>query len=962
MATTIPLLLTVALATIGAAAAPSHATVHVGSRVYSTRDGLPAGKVQAIAQDKQGYLWIGMSSGLVRFDGFAFEPWGVHGEPHLLSQDIRALLVDHEGTLWVGYCSGGGVTRIEGQTVTHFTARDGLVCVRSLAEDDDGTVWAGTRGGLARLQGKRWKFVQPDEGLPLAVPRALATDGQGGLWVGTSTGLFHRPKGSRDFLHISRTPIANLAKDRAGAVWRLYAAPRWTVERIEVVGSVPKRMPIEGSVGSALIHDRGGTLWISKTRAGVLRIEQDGARQHLTGSYVLVLFEDRDGDIWAGTTDGLVRFFKSNVHMVRPFASGTGDAVLNVAATPDGTVWLGTTAGLYSIGDDGKKGLSTKTVWPGQSISVLYTDFTGQLWIGTSRGLSFLRQGRITPLADSGSASGFAIAKDAQGNFWSCRGDEPTVYVWRNGRGSAHVPFEHMRHRACVAVYADRRANVWMGFADGTLARHDATGGDVFFAEGATPSAVCAIHEDPDGTLWFATTQGLRRFRDGAIRVVSEANGLPSAFLTGMVADEDGYFWLVFTSGVIRLARHEIERAVRDPGYRVRYAHYDISDHLPVPAMCMNRPTAARRADGTLWFVTETGVAMIDPRHFVEAGPIPAVHVERVLADGNRIQPVDHLELPPTTSRLRIDYSAPSVANASKLQFQFKLEGVDHQWIHAGSARYAEYTNLSAGSYRFSVAASLNGIRQSETQWRFSVRPFFYGTWWFYGICFAVAAAVMGWTWQWRVRALQRRFAVVLDERSRIARELHDTILQSMAGIVLKLEGLAMDAAETTASRLRHILREIEYHIEEARDSIWNLRWAPLESRTLPTALHESAIRITEDSSATCELRVRGDVRRYPRETEEELLRIAEEAVRNAVRHGTAAHISIDLVYEPDKLRLRVIDDGCGFDPASSGSQSTLHWGLRGITERASRIGGQVRMSSAVGKGTDIETVVPFRS
>ena len=703
-------------------------------------------------------------------------------------------------------------------------------------------------------------------------------------------------------------------------------------------------------------------MWVGTSR-GLLRRRVTDTFERLSTGSVLTLFEDRDGDMWAGTTDGLIRFFERSVEVITPSADGSIGSFLSVEATADGTVWLGSEDGLYAVSGTAEARVTIDRFLPGVSVGALHKDTEGRLWISTPVGLGSFDDRRFSLLPGSHLESVFVIARDANGSLWSCHGTHGAPYVWRAG---SQMPFfygggSETRYKACNYLFRDNEGRMWTGFADGTLARYDVDGGHTYYSEGARPSNLCAIHEDQKGVLWLATTAGLRRLRDDQFTTLTRANGLPSDFVTAIVEDHEGFLWLAVRSGVIRLAKAEVDKAALDPSYQVRYSYYDESDGVPSPVRCVTRPTAARRSDGTLWFLTGAGVVVIDPQRLPSSREVPPPRIERVVADGQTLSwPSEKLKLSPGTARLQIDYSVPSFSTASKLQFQFRLEGLDHDWLEAGPVRQASYTNLPAGNYRFHLRTKLGGIPQSTTHWDFSVEPFFYQTWWFYGICIVSVSVVLVASWELRVRALQRRVAGVVDERARIASELHDTILQSMAGMVLKLEGVAMEAAEATASQLRDLRREIECKIDEARDSIWNLRQAALENRTLSAALQEAARYVMGPYPGAFELRVIGDPRRYLPQVEEQLLRIGQEAIRNAVSHARFQNLCVELIYEAASLRLRVVDDGCGFDVSDQELAAGQHWGLRSIAERAARVGGQVRVSSSPGHGTEVEATVPF--
>src|SRR5262249_54491064 len=424
--------------------------------------------------------------------------------------------------------------------------------------------------------------------------------------------------------------------------------------------------------------------------------------------------------------------------------------------------------------------------------------------------------------------------------------------------------------------------------------------------DGLGPGPHFEIYEDSQGTLWICGADGLSRLNGDRFAVVARANGLPAGGVFGLTEDDEHTLWLSTSAGIIRLPRAEYDTAAGTPGYQMHFRTYDTSDGLagfPVTAADRN---GIRASDGTLWFVTSRGLSVVEPRSLAIPRPRTTVAIDsieandRPVADGARA-------LPAGTTKLEISYTVPELTYPLKPRFRYRLDGFDSGWVDAGNRRQALYTNLPAGQYAFHVDVSGDEGRWSEADagWSFSIEPRFYQTWLFYSLMgLSLAAAIWG-AWALRVRQLRRQFSLVLGERVRLSRELHDTLLQSLVGVALEFDAVSksLDASPATArERVIKIREHVEEYIREARRSIWSLRSQALETGDLLVALRESAERATADHSVDFRFNVSGPPRRPPSSVEHQLLRIGQEAVLNAVRHSSARHITMDVGFTDDNI------------------------------------------------------------
>lgn len=935
---------------------------------WTTQHGLPTPAISAIAQDRHGYLWLGSFAGLYRFDGVGFVHWNDIGAPALPESLVHAVMVSTDGTLWVAFGNLGGVGRIRGDRLQVYTARDGVPegSVQSLAEDHEGTVWAAGLGGLGRFRGERWEAVGVRQGLG----RLFAAP-DGTLYVTSATGVYrHDP--STDALapvDASRRTV-DVTVDGGGTLWA--TGERETLWRVGA--STPTLAAWRGIDGYRLLRDRRGHLWIATVGQGLLHIPADAwtgnpeathitQRQGLTNDRVLSLFEDAEGSVWVGTSGGLNQFTPHvgpGPVISRPELDGRD--VRAVAVAPDGAVWAGTANGVVRLEAGQPTWYNERHGLPSPAVRALHAGADGRLWVATDRGPAVFAHGRFVPLKlppDLRLNGITAMTTDAAGGVWLF--DSEGTYRWVDGRVAPMPLADRPRRPRGTAALVDRQGRVWVGFSRGGVVVHDHGRTTAYSAaDGLSEDTVTAIDEDEAGRIWIGTIHGLSRFDGGRFTTLTQGRGLPGTRLTGVLGDGDGQLWMGTDFGFVRISPDEFDSAARH-GTRVPYRPVEAADGLDGIPTNRGYPNAARLPDGRLGFVTSSGLTVVDPQALREPLVPAAPRIERVIADDRAFAPSD-VRLPPLTARLQIDYTSVRLSAASRVRFRFKLEGNDAEWIDAGARRQAFYTNLPPGAYRFRVAARIGGGEWMEAAepWAFSIQPAVYQTAWFSVLCFVALASAAWVAWRSRVHQVRRQHALVMAERVRLAREIHDTLLQAMAGVALLLHGaLESIAASSPARELCERARDsLEQHIREARLAIWRLR-SPESGDDVVARLQRTAEDMTAGSGVTVSFRVGGGRVPCARQIESHLVRIGQEAIRNAVRHAGAARVLVDLRYEPRQITLRVEDDGRGFDPARTNLKA--HWGLAGMREHAELVGGQLSLTAAPGQGTVVEAVIPVR-
>jgi signal transduction histidine kinase len=417
--------------------------------------------------------------------------------------------------------------------------------------------------------------------------------------------------------------------------------------------------------------------------------------------------------------------------------------------------------------------------------------------------------------------------------------------------------------------------------------------------------------------------------------------------------------------GTVRISGDEVAKVAANHSQRLQYRLYDTSDGLA--GAPLGNVRSARGSDGRLWFVRGGGLTAVDPRHL---GPITApmsapVRIEAAVANERKLTPDPLTSLPAGTRRLQISYTALALTASNKIRFRYRLDGFDTDWVEAGTRRQAFYTNLSPKNYQFRVEAnSEDGTwRPATAAWAFAIQPAFYQTNWFYAASFAVVVLMVAGAWRVRLHRVRREFSLVLAERARLSREIHDTLLQSLVGVALRFDAIS-NSLDSSSSAARHqlvrIRRHVEAYIREARQSIWDLRSPVLETHDLATALRDFGKRAAAATSVRFTAAVTGTPRRCSAKVENQLLRIGQEAITNAVRHAHATRITLEVRFEEHAVTLRVSDDGRGFEYEYPTHDTENHYGLTTMRERAEELGGRFTLATAVGRGTAVETVVPI--
>jgi signal transduction histidine kinase/ligand-binding sensor domain-containing protein len=949
---------------------PSRLITQYGHDVWLTRDGLPQNSVRAIVQTRDGYLWLGTWGGLARFDGVRFTIFNRANTPALRDSRITALTEGADGSLWIG-TAAGGLMRLKNATFEAYRSEGDPSYeersrwqIRSVAPGRDGALWIGTSGGgFRRFKDGRFSRLLMDR----LVVRAILEDNSRHLWVATSSGVLELSWIEPDAFHIERHLLPDrlvngLYQDHSGAIW---IAARGGLTRV-AGGRVTTFGPAAGFPANAALSisgDRDGNLWIGTDGDGLVRMRGEqfdrlAVRDGLSNGFISALYEDREGSLWIGSNDGLNRLRDTRFTAFTIREGLSADAVNSLAATRDGAVWIGTDGGgLNRRHRDRMTLYTTATGLPTNYIGALFEASDGTLWISGDSAVMRWRKGELhIYTAADGVPKGFvsAIGEDRNGRI-VIAGEGP-VRELKNDRFViyANQP-DQMEY--CYSITRDRRGDLWFATTGGLV--HIADRGYRIYTtrEGLPDEGVHSVHEDRDGTVWVATVSGLACVKNGAVVSFSKA-GLLGEIVFEILEDEGGNLWLNGRQGIIKARKRDLEDYAAKKRRDVPITVYGLADGLKsteYSVAYIQRP-ACRTPDGRLWFATTGGVATIDPAaNRVNALP-PPVLIEAFVGD-QRLDAHGKVQLNRGSGAFEIQYTALSFLAPSQVRFAYQLEGLDAGWIDAGARRAASYSRVPPGQYRFRVRAANNDGVWNDAGAVLDIRvpPYFYQTRWFRASVVVLLMLIAWGLHHLRVRRVEAQFSLVMKERSRIAREIHDSLAQGLAAIGLHLAAVQNEPSDS--GRERHVQKArqlVEANLGDARRSVWDLSPEYLDRRDLLSALGRMATDLGESANVRIGVRTSGSPYPLGAVVEKNVFRIAQEAVANAIRHAAASQISIEVRFERHQAHITITDDGRGFDQAAASGG----FGLTSMRERAAQIGATLHLDSRPLAGTSVRVTV----
>jgi len=963
--------------TRGALALDPHKSLTQYSRtVWSQEHGLPQDTIRAIAQTSDGYLWLGTDEGLARFDGYEFAVFN-KDSGDLPGNSITALAAAPDGSLWIG--TSDGLTCYRDKRFRTYTTKQGLPdnAITALTADHAGTLWIVAGVYLSRYQGGTFTNLAPGPDLPVTAVRAVREDWHGDLWVGGFGGV-GKLVGGRflpvvDAAGLGGNIVTSMLLDRHDNLW--LGGSLGLIERSPAgkIRRYTERDGLPNAFVRALWEDRDGNIWVG-TNAGLARMTAG----HLVTSsgeggfpreMVRCVFEDREGDLWVSSNSGLNRL-RDDVFTVYGKSEGLpSDEPNAVFQDRSGRVWVGFhEGGLLRFSGEKPRLYTTRDGLPDNDVFSIRENETGDLLIGTRGGLARMRGehfDNFAPPDPLGRRNVFEALEDSRGRLWLAQ--PGGLSELRGKEVRKVVQGEPLLVDVVVTLCEGRGGALWAGTYGKGLWRIRGEEARLFtVADGLSNNQIRSLYQDPDGTLWIGTFGGgLDALRDGRFQAFTAKDGLLSDNIAS-VTDDGESLWLSTTRGICRIAERQLREFAEHKRRTLEPANYGVEDGLRSAQCSPSYPIGGggtRTSDGRLWFTTARGLAVLDRRGLKQAGPAPVVHLAAMTADGLAVDLGRAARLAPGSQRIQVRYSAIHLSAPERVQYSYKLEGLDADWVSAGGRRVIDYNSLRHGHYRFTVRANLPGGAASAESYSFELLPRFYETTWFRLLCAALVLACAWAAFRLRVRQIRYRFALVLDERARLAREIHDTLAQGFVGISSQLDAVAMCLPDETAPVRKYLdmARKMARHsLTEARRSVMDLRASVLEGQDLAAALESSTRLWTAGSGVDVDVDVSGPRAALTEEAEQQLLRIAQEAVTNALKHAGASKIRVKLNLEARRLYLRIVDNGRGFEQKDAFSSQDGHFGLIGMRERAERLGGELRLASQPGGGTEVEVKVPL--
>jgi signal transduction histidine kinase/ligand-binding sensor domain-containing protein len=959
---------------------PSRRISQYGHTLWRTQDGV-VNATSLITQTTDGYIWTPTTSGLARFDGVNFVPWTPLRDIPFLLRQFTALLGGSDGSLWIGTSHGLG--RLKDGQFRSYSKPGDRWGIFSIIEDHAGHIWV-TRYHLPPGEGAICEALHDGlhcygqaDGVPLPYGLGLAEDSQGNFWIGSQHLCRWRP-GSACAMYFNNRALDDTGMVASGpsqTVWvgQKIGSPEGGLQRFSTGKWSSYTLPgFDGSsVGAeAILFDRDGSLWVGTEKVGLYRIHNGvvdhyGPADGLSGHQVADLHEDHEGNLWV-TTDGGVDVFRDTPVITYSVREGLSSPYTSaILASRDGSIWIAGDNGIDVLRDGRKR---YPPGWPSrmkQTTVSLFEDHTSTIWMSLANDLAYWDQGNfhILKQANGGSVGDVTgITEDAQHSLWALSRNSLFRIDHRQVQQRIPLPKDFAFPGLLApdlqgGVRISDKANHVFGYRNGQFQTMELK--DIGSANGI--EAMIADAEDP---LLVATLGGLFRWDGHRWTILDARNGLPCTQLLWIVKDTHGSLWVGAQCGLLRIDVSELTKWRHDAEAKVATRVLDRFDGAYPATKVTVEPLATRAADGRIWYANGFEAQTFDPDHLFQNLVVPPVHIDAVIADEKVYEPSSALNLPARTRNLEIDYTALSLSVPQKVQFRYKLEGRDSSWQNPGKRRQAFYTDLKPGNYTFHVIASNNDGLWNETgsALSFAVEPAFDQTTWFRALCILAAAGV-AWALYWlrlkqTTTRLHQRLGVRMEERERIARELHDTFFQGIQVLMLRFHTATSQLRKDEPARriFEETLKQSDQVMLEGRELVLDLRETVSGATDLPTAFADFGERMRKSGSCEFKVVVNGSVRPLHPVVFEELSKIGKEALSNAFRHSGAHSIEAELNYEGSQLRIRVRDDGAGIDSAilRQGYRDG-HFGLPGMRERARKVGAHLDVWSRTGAGTEVE-------
>lgn len=948
-------------------------------RAWRMQDGLFPGSPLSIAQTKDGYIYIGTEAGLLRFDGVHFLP------ADRSSTYVNVLLAARDGTLWAG--TAHGLMRFDGTELQRVPGVDGHI--NSIAEDIKGTIWVAqsrTSTPLCEVSGTQGHCYGPATEMPCAQGAYVVARPDGSIWLSDGRGVCKLGKNTvriplpgSEHPGTSESLAGPVVATEDGMIFGM-SRPFKGVLLQQLTAGVWKPLPAAGFDENAgdvqvLSRTKEGSLWVGTSAHGLYRIcngsvDHFGSAEGMSGDYVADFLVDHEGSIWVITTNGVDQFTLPKVLTFTTREGMPGDRAVSLTTSPEGDLWAGFWgAGLVKLHQGKSQLWGSGSGLPGANVSALLMDRRGRLWLGVDRTLQRFEGGQFRAIMNPANAQPgvvVSIVEDiADGIWFETAGGKPNFQLWHVTATDDLQPVLLPSNRSPRAIEPDPHGGVWVISRDRKLLHSD----------GITFTVVADLPELPsqaefkayNGFLLLPTAKGLAQWDGRVWSFLSAANGLPCNWIHSVERTDAGDLWLAMPCANVYVPHDQIQQWQAHPQAHVGITQFRHVDGQQIVATDF-APAIAVTPEGRAWFATDMGLQMIDPAHMQRDLLAPPVHITGVVADNRTLAPANQVRLAPLTRSIQIAYDGLSFVSPENMAFRYRLSGVDRNWQEAGSRREAFYMNLPPGTYTFQVLA-----RNADGVWNttgdtlsFLLPPTYYQTTWFRILITLFAAFAIIFFFRMRtqrmVALLNARHHERLAERDRIARELHDTLLQGFQMLLFRIHtGVQLIPAEQPARPvLEDALDRAERVLVEGRNSVKNLRREPRESRALAEDLERVIADYRISGGPECTVSIIGTARDLHSEAQEEIRAIGQEALLNALKHACATNICLELRYDKRCFTLICIDDGRGINTDDQErAKVTGHFGLMGMRERAAKIGAQLTVNSAMPRGTTVELRVP---
>lgn len=964
---------------------------------WSTEQGLPYKTVRGVLQTRDGYIWAATSDGLARFDGVRFTVFNTANSPDLKTNRLEYLAETTDGSLWISGESGNSLFRLYNGKFSSVSVADGLPSdtVLSIYADPQANRLAIlTQKGIAVWENEKIVSVEP---LPVPDHRyASLLDNTGAFCVKENDVVRRRTAGGVVEYKLPgdlpKTVLAQVYEDRAGALWiSTFHLPKPGKSKLYIfkngqITIFDERDGLPNALMQKILEDRQGSVWLASGKfeeGGLVKFENGKLRRFtkadgFLGVGVLSLTEDREGAIWAGISDnGLARISSQFIVSLTKEKSGLStNNIYPLYEDADGTIWSGAwrygserIGGVDQFEDGAFKNFAGENQITSLAPTALFKDREGVLWIGALGGLTLYKDGNFTNFTP---ANGFphgsvnAITQTRDGIIWLATEEGLTRFT--ENKFTDFTTSDGLPHADLRNLHEARDGTLWIASMGGLGSFKDG----VFTRYPEVPAVQFrSIYEDAAGALWFGSYDaGIFRYRYGEFKAITIKDGLFDNGAFQILEDDFERFWISSNRGIYRVAKAELNNFADGKVQDVTSIGYGVKDGM-ADAECNGGPSPAgfkSKKDGTLWFPTQKGIVVVNPKALPVNPPPPSVVIEDCLIDGKEAD-CSKLRILPENESLEIKYTGLSFNKPEQIKFKYTLEGLNENWVDAGRRRRAYFTHLPPGEYSFKVwAANAEGVwNETGASVKITITPPFYQTFWFGAVCVLIIGGILFFGYRRRIenleakRTAQEAFSRQLmesqeKERQRIAAELHDGLGQDLL-IIKNRALLGLKNSADSSRQLGEISETASAAIDEVREIAYNLRPFHLDELGLTKAVESMLDRVSKISTIEFSWQTDSVDGFFPREAEINFYRIVQECVNNIVKHSGATRARVRIECDPDGLRLSVEDDGRGFDTVSMASKraSQSGFGLAGINERVRILGGKLVVSSVLGEGTIVK-------